>query len=195
MSNAVKPGFFLINTLHDPPGCFRNMRPFQHHFFRLGIILPTLTAFQIHGAQLPLLKWVVDARQKTRFLFLIGDREPIFDDLNPTACQHFFELWHAAEKLFILSVTTKAHHFFYPGAVVPTAVKQHHFSCRRQMRYVALEIPLSTLTIVRCRQRRNPASAWIQALSDPLDHATFTSGVTAFKHNDQSMTGSHDPVL
>src|SRR5471032_152220 len=171
MSNAVKPGFFLINALDYPPRRFRDMRTLQHNFLRLSVILPALTAFQIHRAQLPLFKGIMDSRQKTRLLFLIGNRKPIFNNLNATARQHFFELGYAAKKLLILSVTAKTHHFFYPGAVIPTAIKQHHFSRCRQVRYIALEIPLRAFTIVRRWQRRHPAGAWIQALSDTLDHA------------------------
>ena len=48
----------------------------------------------------------------------------------------------------------KAHHALDAGAVVPAAVEQHDLAGRRQVRHVALEVPLRALAVVRRRQRR-----------------------------------------
>ena len=148
--NAIEAGFFLVHRLHHPPGRFGNVGALQHHLFGRGVILPALAGLQVHGAELPLLERVMDTAQEARVLLFVGNREPVLDHLNTRAHQHFFELRHAAEKLFVLLVGTKTHHPLDSGAVVPTAVKQDHFASRREVRDVALEIPLRALAVIRC---------------------------------------------
>ena len=75
----------------------------------------------------------MNAAEKAQVLFLIGDREPVFDQLDPGAGEHAFELRHGAEELFVLVGVAKAHDLFYPGAVVPAAVEQDDFTRGRQV--------------------------------------------------------------
>ena len=90
-------------------------------------------------------------------LLLVGDREPVLDQDDAGAHQHPFELGHRAEELLVLVVGAEAHHALDAGAVVPAAVEQHDLAGRRQMRHVALEIPLGALALVGRGQRRHPA--------------------------------------
>jgi hypothetical protein len=123
--NAVQACFFLVDCLHHPPRCFRNVGALDHGFFGAGVIFPAPAAFQVHRAELPLLERIVDTAQKAGVLFIVRDRKPVLDQLNAAAHQHFFEFGHRTEELFVLVVVAKAHDFFNPRAVVPTAVKQH----------------------------------------------------------------------
>ena len=63
------------------------------------------------------------------------------------------------------------------------------------MRHVALEIPLGAFAIIRSRQRRNAAYAWVQSLRDPLDHAAFARCVPSFKDHNEPVAGIQNPVL
>ena len=62
--------------------------------------------------------------------------------LDAGAHQHALELRHGAEELLDLVFRAEAHHPLDAGAIVPAAVEQHDLAARRQMRDVALEIPL-----------------------------------------------------
>ena len=137
----------------------------------------------------------MDTAQKAQMLLFVGNRKPVFDELNARARQHLFKLRDGAEKLFVLFVGTKAHHPFNARAVVPTAVKQHHFTCCRQVRNVALEIPLCAFTVVGRWQCCHACHTGVKALGNALDHATLARSVAAFKQNHHLVALAHHPVL
>ncbi len=128
-------------------------------------------------------------------LLVVGDREPVFDELDAGAHQHLFELGHGAEELLVLVVGAKAHHAFDARAVVPAAVEQHDLTRCRQVRRIALEVPLRALAVVRRGQGGHAAHARVEPLRDALDHATLAGGVAAFEQDDHLVPGVHDPVL
>ena len=81
------------------------------------------------------------AFRKPLFLFLLGNVEIVFDDLDARARQHGLELRRFVEKAFVFAVAAKSHHALDAGTIVPRAVEQHEFAARRQVRDVTLEIP------------------------------------------------------
>ncbi len=195
MVNAVQPRTLLVDGLHDPPRRFGNVRALQHHFLRLRVRFPAAPAFQIHRAQLPLLQRIENAVLEADFLLFVGDREPVFDDLDAAAHEHFFELGHRTEELFVFVVGAEIHHALDARAVVPAAVEQHHFAACRQMLRVALEIPLRAFAVVRRGQRRDAAHARIQTLRDALDRAALAGRIAALEDHDEPVARVHDPVL
>ena len=78
----------------------------------------------------------------------------------------------------------EAHHPLDAGAVVPAAVEQHDLAGRRQVRDVALEVPLRALALVRRRQRDDAADARIEALRDALDDAALAGRIAALEDHD-----------
>ena len=94
-----------------------------------------------------------------------------------------------------VGLVAEPHDAFDAGAVVPAAVEQHDFAAGRQVRGVALEIPLAPLAFIRRRQRGNAADARVEALGDPLDHAALAGGITAFEDHDDLLLVVRDPVL
>ena len=92
-------------------------------------------------------------------------------------------------------VGAEAHHALDAGAVVPGAVEQHHFAAGRQMRDVALEIPLRALALARRRQRGDAADARIEALRDALDDAALAGGVAPLEQHHDFELLVDDPVL
>src|SRR5262249_32038990 len=142
MVDAVESRFLLVDALDDPPRRLGNVSTPEHFFLGPGIAFPTAARFEVHRAELPLLERIVDAHQKTQFLLLIRDREPVFDQHDPGPHQHPLELGRAAKELLALRLGAEPHHPFDAGAVVPAAVEQDDFAARRQMRYIALKIPL-----------------------------------------------------
>ena len=92
-------------------------------------------------------------------------------------------------------VGAEAHDALDAGAVVPGAVEQHDLAAGRQMRDVALEIPLRALALGRRGQRHDAADARIEPLGDALDRAALAGGVAALEdHDDLQLLVLH-PVL
>ncbi len=140
-------------------------------------------------------KRIVDAHLEAEFLFLVGDREPVFDQDDARADEHALEFRHGAEEFVELFRRAEAHDALDTGAVVPGTVKQHHFARRRQMRHVALEIPLAFLALGRGGKGDHAADARIEPLGDALDGAALAGGITAFEqHNDLELLVL-DPIL
>ncbi|MNT10118.1 hypothetical protein D3C72_1449330 [compost metagenome] len=171
------------------------MGALQHDRFRLGVFLPAAAAFQVHGAELPLLERVVDAAQEAHVLLVVGDGEPVLDDLDARAHEHLLELGHGAEELLVLVVAAKAHHALDAGAVVPAAVEQHHLAGGRQVRHVALEVPLRAFAVVGRGQRGHAGHARVQALGDALDDTALARRVAAFEKDDHLLLAVLHPVL
>ena len=93
------------------------------------------------------------------FLLLVADREPVLDQDDARADQHPLELRAGAQELLVLLVGAEAHHALHAGAVVPTAVEQHHLARRGQLRHVALEVPLRLLALGRRAQGHHATDA------------------------------------
>ena len=91
----------------------------------------------------------MNAALKTELLFVIGDRKPVFDQLNARTDEHSLKFGNGAEEFLVFFVGAKPHDPLDTRPIVPTAIKQHDFAGRRKMRDIALEIPLGPLTAVR----------------------------------------------
>ncbi len=125
----------------------------------------------------------------------VGDGEPVLEQLDARARQHLFELRHAAEEFLVLFVVAETHDPLDPGTVVPAAVEQDDLATGRQVRDVALEIPLGLLAVVRRGQRGDPADPRVEALGDALDHAALARRVASLEENHHLVPGVHHPVL
>jgi hypothetical protein len=84
---------------------------------------------------------------------------------------------------------------FDAGAIVPAPIGQHDLTARRQLCYVALEIPLALLLLGRCAERDNPADAWVEALRDALNHATLTRCVAPLEQHADPQAVQPHPFL
>jgi hypothetical protein len=80
-------------------------------------------------------------------------------------------------------------------AVVPAAVEQHDLSARRQMRRVALEVPLRSLALVGGGDRDDATTARVQEGNQALDHAILARRVASLEQHDQPLALGHDPLL
>jgi hypothetical protein len=63
----LRRAFFLSTACTTHQG-LRDVGALQHGFLGLGVGLPAHAAFQVHGAELPLLERVVDAAQEAQVL-------------------------------------------------------------------------------------------------------------------------------
>ena len=137
----------------------------------------------------------MDAHHEAQVLLVVGDREPVFDQDDAGADQQALEFRRGVEEVLVLLVGAEAHDALDAGPIVPAAVEQHDLAARRQMRDIALEIPLGALALARRGQRDDPADARIEPLRDALDDAALARGIAALEHHDDLQLLMHDPVL
>ena len=64
--------------------------------------------------------------------------------------EHRLELRRLAQKICNLILIGETHHALDTCPIIPAAVKQNDFPCRRQMRNIALEIPLRFFSLTWC---------------------------------------------
>ena len=89
----------------------------------------------------------------------------------------------------------EAHDSLDAGAIVPGAVEEHDLAAGRQMRDIALEIPLRTLALVRLFERHDAGAARVEMLHEALDRAALAGGVAALEQHDDLLAALLDPVL
>jgi hypothetical protein len=87
------------------------------------------------------------------------------------------------DKTNVLLPGAKAHDPLNSGAVVPTAIEDHHFASRWKMIDVSLRIHLGFLPFRRRWQGNHPKHPRADSLRDALDHAAFAGRVPAFEHD------------
>ena len=93
-----------------------------------------------------------------------------------------------AQKFLVFLVGAESHHPFHPGPVVPAAVKEDHLTGSRQMRHIALKIPLGFLFLGGGTQRNHPGKARIQAFGDAFDRAALPGGIATFEQDNNLQT-------
>jgi hypothetical protein len=82
---------------------------------------------------------------------------------------------------FMFRVRAEAHHPLHARAIVPAPVEEHHLSRLREMRRVALEIPLRLLPFRGNTQRNHAADARIHRFRDALNHSALARRVASLK--------------
>src|ERR1700739_3668011 len=165
----VQPGSLLIVGIHHVPRRLFGICPRQHLVLRAGILSPVLSRLEIHGAELPPLGRVLHALLEPSFLFLIADREPVFDDQNSRTHEHALKLRTGADEFQVFSFAAEAHYVLNPRAVIPASIEQHHLACRGKVRGVSRELALCLLAFCCRAQRHHAANARIQSLCNSLD--------------------------
>jgi hypothetical protein len=129
------------------------------------------------------------------FLLFVGDREPVFHEQDAGIDQHLLEQRAGAQEFPVFLVGAEAHHPFDPRAVVPGTVEEHDLALARQVRNVALKVPLAALAFGRRAECHHAADAGVEAFGDALDDAAFARRVTPFEdHHDAQALLDH-PVL
>src|SRR5579859_3602055 len=125
MSTALVIGFDLI------PARLLDVAVLEHGVFGFGILHPSLTGAQVHRAEFPQFRRITRPLLKTPLLFLIADRQPIFDQVDARAYQETLELRTSTNKLPVFVVAAKAHHMLDASSVVPTTIKNHDLTGSR----------------------------------------------------------------
>jgi hypothetical protein len=90
---------------------------------------------------------------------------------------------------------TESHHPLDARPVVPRPVEQDDLTPRRQVRHIALVVPLPALPLGGCRQRGYPRDARAQIFRDALDGPTLARGVATFEDDHDPGPGFPGPFL
>ena len=69
------------------------------------------------------------------------------------------------------------------GTVIPRPVKQDDFTGRRQMRHIALEVPLGLFAVGGFGQSDDPPDARVHPPHDGLDEPALAGRVATFKND------------
>ncbi len=128
-------------------------------------------------------------------LLFIRNGEPVLNQNDAGAHQHFFKLRNGSKELLVLVIGAKAHHLFNPRPVVPAAIKQNNLATGWKVTDVALEIPLGALTLARGRKRCHTSYPWVEPLGDALNGATLTRRVATFEEHNKLQLILNHPVL
>src|SRR6476620_3859811 len=90
---------------------------------------------------------------------------------------------------------TESHHLLDTRPVVPGPVEQDDLTPRRQVRDIALVVPLPAFPLGGCRQRGYPRDARAQIFGDALDGPPLARGVATFEDDHDPGPGFPGPFL
>src|SRR6476659_8601058 len=90
---------------------------------------------------------------------------------------------------------TESHHLLDTRPVVPGPVEQDDLTPRRQLRDIALVVPLPALPLGGCRLINYPRDARAQIFGDALDGPALARGVATFKDDHDPGPGFPGPFL
>ena len=193
--DAVQPRPLLVVRVHHVPRRLRDVAHREHPVLGLGIVHPARARLEVHRAELPALRRIVDPRPEPLLLLFVRHREPVLDEDDARPHQHALELRTRAQEFLVFRLRAEPHHVLHARAVVPAAVEQHHFPRGGQVRHVALEIPLRFFLVRGRAQGHHAADAGIQAFRDALDRAALARGVAPLEDRDHPQPLLLDPLL
>src|SRR5215469_4038096 len=195
VGNAIEPGARFVVSLNDIPRRLNGICGGKHCVPGARVVIPTAMGFQVHRAELPSAHRILDALEKAPVLLLFADFEPVLHNDDAVVLQQCFKAGAHSQECGILLVGAKLHHVFDQGTVVPTAIKQHYFTGRRQVLDVALRVHLGLFTVGGRRQRQMPENTRAHPLHDAVYHSAFARCVSAFEQDYEPRTTCPDPFL
>ena len=126
--------------------------------------------------------------------FLPGP-QPELEEANAFPLDQLFELRRLFHEIFILFRRAEAHDRFDAGTVVPGAVEEDEFPRRREVRDVALEVPLAALRLRRLGQGDHPGGARVHVGERCMDRATLARRIAALEQRHDPFAGLLHPEL
>src|SRR6516164_6206650 len=167
----------------------------EHHVARPGIVIPAPVRLEVHWAQFPLPKRIVDARLESPFLLVLANLQPDLDQSNPGVHDVFLYRRAQVEEALVLRLAAKAHDVFDAGPVIPAAVKDDDLARCRESLNVALHEHLSLLAIRGRGQCSHAKDTRAHPLCNSLDRPALARGVAPFEQDDDPRTRLLDPIL
>ena len=194
MGDAVEAGVPLLVRLDDVPRRDVGVGVDEHLVLGAREVDEPAPRLDVHAAQLPAARRVVQSRLEASLLLLVADREPVLEEHDAVLDEHPLELRALAQEPAVLVGGAEAHHLLDAGAVVPAAVEENDLAGGGKLGDVALEVPLRLLALGRRRQGRDPAVARVEPLLDALDRAALARRVPALEDDGDARARLADPV-
>ena len=195
MVDHVDPAAALVFVVDLEPTRLGDVGVHEHRVFRARVVLPLRDREHVVGGELPPPHRVFVARAEALFLLDVGHAEPVLQQDDALFDQHPFEDRRLVQKAVILRVRAVPHHVLDAGAVVPGAVHQHDLTGGRQVRDVALEVPLRLLALGRGRQRDGARDAGVEELRDTADGRALAGGIATLEDHHDPRPGRLHPGL
>src|SRR5262249_5642326 len=117
------------------------------------------------------------------------------DQNQPAADEIALHLRTELEEALVLLRRAEAHHVLHAGAVVPTAVEDHHLARRWKVLKVSLHVELGLFTVRRRGERRDAEHARAEALGDGANRPAFARPIPTFEHDDDPQPLLSDVAL
>ncbi len=105
----------------------------------------------------------------------------------PSRTSRRLELRRVPEEIRDLVLGAETHDALDTRPVVPGAVEQHDVALGRQLRDVALEVPLSALGLRRLGERDRARVPRVQSLEKARDAAALARRVAPFEEDDDAL--------
>src|SRR5262245_10437907 len=167
----------------------------QHCIAGTRVVVPAPVRLQVHRAQFPLAKRVVDAGGKPPVLFFHADLEPELDQDDATIDDFPLNSRAQLQKTLAYLFVHETHDTFDAGAVVPAAVEDHDFAGGGEVLDETLNVQLRLLTLRWRRQRDDAKGACAYTFCYGLDGAALAGRISAFKHEDDLQPFGFHPFL
>src|SRR5258705_4085721 len=191
----VQAGVLLAIGFHHVPRTNRDVGVHHHLVLSARVVLPPEDRLQVHRRELPLPNRIAAPGPEPSQLLLVGYREPVLAQDDAVVDEHLFEDGRLPQEPRMLLRRTESHHLLDTPPVVPGPVEQDDLTPRRQVRHIALVVPLPALPLGGCRQRGYPRDARAQILGDALDGPTLARGVATFEDDHDPGPGFPGPFL
>ena len=182
-ADRVQAGAQLVVAFDDDPRRVRRVGAVEHLLRSAGVVVPTVDRGAVDGRELPVLQRMDLAFAEALQLLFAGNGEPELDERDAASDEASFKVGDFAHEVFVLFLRAEAHDGFNPGAVVPGAVEEDEFALRREVRHIALEVPLSGFDVRGFGQSHHARAAGIQVLHEAADRAALPGRVAAFKED------------
>ena len=173
VAHRLEPRQLLHVRVDDRPRCVRRVGAAQHVVARHAVLGEALDRGLVGRAQLPLLQRVVAPPLEAPELLRLRDREPELEQPDARVDELRLEERRLLVELLDLGRRREPHHPLDPRAVVPGAVVEDDLAAGRQVRDVALEVPLAALEVGRLGKRDDPRAAGVRVLGEAPDRTAL----------------------
>src|SRR5688572_4860031 len=187
------PALLVVEVDQRPRRVFR-VRGLQHRLAGTGVVGVFPARLDVDRRQLPALERVGEAFGEAFFLLRLVAAQPVLEQQDPVVDKLLLEQRRILQESLDLRSGGEAHHLLDAGTVVPAAIEQNEFAGGRQVRHVALEVPLRRFALTGLGQRGNAALARIDVFADRVDRATLAGGVAAFEQHHHALALVLQPV-
>ncbi|MNL21867.1 hypothetical protein D3C87_1431800 [compost metagenome] len=168
---------------------------FQHFVAFFGILIPLRQRGDIHRRELPDLQRIMASVVKALQLHFLADIEPELEEMHAIFHQQLFKPRRRPHEAVILRRRAEPHDRLDHGAVIPGTVIKNDLALGREMRCIALVIPLPRLGLRRFGQSDDPRRTWIEISADRKDRAALAGRVPAFEQRHHPLARRLHPEL